>query len=175
MATVFKTIKPARLKEDAFRLYMLNAMRQSGKEIQAEYAKTTATWKTKPVFETLVSLSGAKFTVAVLTNDKIFDYVDRGTRPHEIWAGFYTGKSNKKVLAFKGSHYPKTFPGVLGSVPGGSFGKDVRVPYVHHPGNAPRKFTAAIEKLYQPKFKKNCEEAMRLFAQGSGMYAGRRR
>ena len=30
-------------------------------------------------------------------------FVTKGTKPHDIWAGFYTGKSDKRFLFFEGS------------------------------------------------------------------------
>jgi len=175
MATVFKPIKPARLKEDAFRLYMLNSMRKSGREIKAEYAKTTATWAHPVKFETLVSLAGAMFTVLVDTNDKIFGYVDKGTGQAAGHGGLYpiTPHPPRKALGWNSKFSAKTVPGVVGSLPGYSGGDPVFFKRVMHPGIEPRDFTKNIEKVYQPKFKKNCAEAMRQFAKGSGHYAGR--
>ena len=169
MATVFKSIKPARLKEDAFRLYMLNARRKFGTEVKAEYGKTTATWKHAVVFETLISLSGSAFTVLVDTSDKIYAYVDRGTKPHIIRAKKPGGR-----LRFNSKFTAQTIPGVVGSAAGYSGGAPVFAQQVHHPGTKPRDFTKNIEAVYKGKFKKYCQEALAQFAKGSGHYAGRK-
>ncbi len=166
-ALVIKEIKPSKLRVDAMRLVLLNAVRKTGTGIKADFEKTTATWKNKPKFEQQISLSGGP-QVEIYTTDEIYGYVDQGTKPHEIWAGYYTGKSDKKVLAFASKSTPKTKPGVIGSF-GGSSGKvDTFRPYVQHPGGAPRNFSKEIQKQWTPKFKRRMEKAMKQAAQASG-------
>ncbi len=41
-------------------------------------------------------------------------FVIKGTRPHEIWAGFYTGRTASRALSWPGAAHP--------------------TPYVQHPG-----------------------------------------
>ena len=94
-ALVFKIIKPQRLKVDAMRLALLNPMRKVGTGIKADFEKTVSTWKNKPKFDMQISLSPVPQT-EVSTVDEIYGYVDKGTKPHLIWAGFYTGKSKHK-------------------------------------------------------------------------------
>ena len=54
----FKAIKSQKLKEDVFRLAILNELRKEGTTQKKELNKTTSTWKgAKPTFETLVGLS----------------------------------------------------------------------------------------------------------------------
>ncbi len=114
MAILIKEIKPSRLKVDAMRLELLNAMRKVGTEVKKDYEKTTKTWKHKPKFEVSVSLKQPGPTLIVETDDEIYGYVDKGTKPHLIFAGIYTGKSNKKALAFPSKFGAKTRPGVIG-------------------------------------------------------------
>ena len=166
---VMKSIKPARLKSDAFRLEMLNEMRKAGTEIKKDFAKTTATWEHKPKFEVLVSLTGPGPVVLVGTDDKVYRYVSEGTRKnYPIWAGIYTGKSNKKVLAFRGTFRAKTVPRVLGSGPGFKGGALVLRPYVIHPGIKAREFDVMIQKMWEAKFKRCMEAAMVRAAAKSG-------
>jgi len=167
MAIVFKEIKPPRLKDDALRLELLNAMRAAGTQIKKDFEKTTATWKRKPKFEMLISLTGPGPVVLVDTDDEIYGYVSGGTKPHPIFAGIYTGKSNKKALAFPRISSPKTYPGHIGSMKGGSWGKVVR-PYVNHPGTKARKFDEVIQKRRQKWFKGEMEKAMKKAAKSSG-------
>ena len=166
-ALVFKIIKPQRLKVDAMRLALLNPMRKVGTGIKADYEKTVSTWKNKPKFDMQISLSPVPQT-EVSTVDEIYRYVDQGTRPHLIWAGIYTGKSNKKVLAFSGKSTPKTTPGVIGSSGGSRGTVDTFRPYVEHPGGKARNFSKEIEKIWQPKFKRAMEGAMSKVAKASG-------
>jgi hypothetical protein len=167
-ALLYKGIKPQKLKTADLRLSLLNEMRKVGTEIKKDFEKTTATWQHKPKFETVVSLMQPGPTVLVGTDDEIYGYVSKGTKPHPIFAGIYTGKSNKKALAFPSKFSPKTRPGVIGSTAGSRGGDMVVRPYVQHPGTKPRNFEEAIEKIWKKKFKKRMEAAMREVAQKSG-------
>lgn len=166
-ALVYKLIKPQTLKVDIFRLYFLNALRQAGRDIMKDFEKTTATWKNKPTFEIQISLSGG-LQVEVYTEDEIYRYVDKGTEPHDIWPGFYTGKSDKKVLAFSSTFSPKTIPGVIGSGPGSRGKVDTFRPYVEHPGTKARNFSEEIQKKWQTIFKTRMEQALKQARLASG-------
>jgi len=166
-ALVYKLIKPQTLKVDAFRLVFLNALRQAGRDIMADFEKTVASWDTKVVFEMQISLSGG-LQVEVYTENEIYGYVDKGTRPHDIWPGFYTGKSDKKVLAFSSTFSPKTIPGVIGSGPGSRGKVDTFRPYVKHPGTKARNFSEEIQKKWQTIFKTRMEQALKQARLASG-------
>ena len=167
-ALVYKSIKPKRLKQDALRLTLLNEMRKVGTQMKADFEKTTATWTHKPKFEVVVSLTQPGPTLLVFTDDEIYGYVSKGTKPHLIFAGIYTGKSDKKALAFPSKSSPKTRPGVIGSSAGSRGGTTVVRPYVSHPGTKPRKFEEAIQKIWMKKFKRQMEAAMKKAVQQSG-------
>lgn len=163
MAGAWKVIKPSRLRDDALRLELLNAMRRMGTKIKGDFEKTTATWKHKPKFEVLVSLKGVGPTVVVDTNDEIYRYVSEGTKPHVIRPRTPGGR-----LAFQGTYTAKTSPGVIGSTSGGSSGDMVYAREVHHPGTQARDFHKVISKEWQGKFKREMEEAMRKAARDTG-------
>ena len=165
---VAKAIKPARLKDKDMRLTLLGAMRKEGTQIKREFAKTTATWSHKPEFEVVVSLTGPGPVVLVGTDDKVYRCVNEGTQAHLIFAGIYTGKSDKKALSFHSKFRPKTKPGIIGSTSGMIGGKKVARPYVQHPGTKPRGFDRLIQKSYEPKFKRAMEAAMVRAAEKSG-------
>jgi len=166
-ALVFKEIKPQRLRIDAMRLALLNPMRKVGTGIKSDFEKTTATWDHKVKFERQISLAGGPH-VEIFTTDEIYGYVDKGTKPHDIWAGFYTGKSDKKVLAFASKSTPKTKPNVIGSFSGSRGRVDTFRPHVRHPGGKPRNFSKEITKKWQPRFKRRMEKAMSQAAKASG-------
>ena len=168
MAILIKEIKPSRLKVDAMRLELLNEMRKVATQVKKDYEKTTKTWKHKPKFDVNISLKPPGPVLIVETDDEIYRYVDKGTKPHLIFAGIYTGKSDKKVLAFGSKFGAKTKPGVIGSSAGSSGGKTVLRPYVQHPGTKPRKFEEAITKIWTPKYKRQMEKAMGKAAKASG-------
>ena len=168
-ALVIKVLKPSTLRVDAFRLAFLNEMRKVGTEIKADFNKTTKTWTKSPdfKFDVQISLAGGP-QVEVYTENEIYGYVDEGTEPHDIWPGFYTGKSKKKVLAFASKSTPKTIPGVIGSGPGSRGKVDTFRPYVQHPGTKARNFSKEIQKIWEPKFKTRMEKALSQARKASG-------
>jgi len=164
----FKAIKPKRLREKEMRLTLLNAMRKAGTQVRKEFERTTKTWEHKPKFVEIISLTGPGPTILVGTDDKVYQWVDKGTKPHEIWAGAYTGKSKAKALRFQGTYTAKTVPSVIDARNGGKSGDVVMRPYVQHPGTEARKFDEQIQKEWEPKFKRLMEDAMREAAKESG-------
>ena len=175
MAILVKEIKPAKLKVDAMRLVLLNELRAVGKEIKKDFDNTTKSWDgEKPTFLMEISLRAPGPSVFVGPDDdgskgaQKYEWVDQGTKPHLIFAGIYTGKSKKRVLAFPSGFISKTLPGVLGSRAGGSSGPTIKRPYVRHPGTTPRRFDETIYRVWLPKFKRRMEAAMRKAAAASG-------
>ena len=151
------------------RLALLNAMDKFGMVVKKDFEETTKTWKHKPKFEVQKSLRQAAGPILfVFTQDEIYGYVDKGTRPHDIWAGYYTGKSEHKTLAFPSMSTPKTKPGSLKSGPGSKGEVDTFTPYVRHPGGKARGFTKLIAKQDMPKFKRAMETAMKKARAASG-------
>lgn len=166
---MFKEIKPRRFKEAAFRLELLNAMRKAATQVKKDFQATTKTWKHQPKFEVLVSLKAPPGpTILVATDDKIYRFVNEGTKPHPIFAGIYTGKSGKRALAFPSVSTPKTTPGSLSSGPGRKGGATVLRPYVQHPGTEARNFDEAVKKKREKWFKRQMEKAMSRAAKKSG-------
>lgn len=162
MAGVWKTIKPSRLKDDAMRLELLNAMRRMGTKIKQDFEQTTATWEHKPKFETLVSLSQPGPTVVVDTNDEIYRYVAEGTKPHAI------RPKRARMLAFPGTYRAKTTPGVIGSQAGGGSGETRYASAVAHPGTKAREFHKLIAKKWQKSFRNEIHAVMKEVRAASG-------
>lgn len=160
-ALVIKIIKPSRLRVDAMRLQLLNDMRKVGTQIKNDFEKVTATWKTQVKFEQQISLAGGP-QVEIFTTNKIFGYVDQGTRPHVI------KPKRAKALRFQSGYKAKTTPGVIGSSAGGPFGPVVFSKGVDHPGNKPGNFSKEIQKIWTPKFKRAMEASMSKVAKASG-------
>ena len=169
---VAKAIKPQRFKEEVFAKAITDAANLAARDIQKDFESTIKTWKHKVKFVKEVDIKASPVQILVGTDDEIYRYVDEGTKPHPIFAGIYTGKSNKKALAFpwggKGSYKAKTMPGVIGSQQGGASGPMRAFPFVQHPGTKARNFDEAVRKMWEPKFKKLMEAAMRIAARGSG-------
>lgn len=168
---VFKTIKPNRFKDAEFKRIMRNATKRAATQIQKDFELTTRTWENvKPEWKvsTHVTDQWGGAVLEVYTEEPVYKFVDEGTKPHEIWAGIYTGKSKKKKLAFASVFSPKTKPGVLGSVAGKRGKVDTFRAFVKHPGAKARGFTKLIEKKRQPWFQKEMQKAMAEAAKASG-------
>lgn len=169
MAVVVKRIKPRRLQVAAMRRELEIGMTRSGEKGKGYYEKITDPWEHKVVFEILTDFGEGLLTVLVDTNDMIFTWVDKGTKgPYPIFAGIYTGKSNKRALHFPGTFTAKTIPGVLSSGPGFKGPPMVTRPYVNHPGIKPRNFTPTIEDKWSKDFKDEMEAAMKRARDVSG-------
>lgn len=119
------------------------ALLKAGRAAKRDYESTTRTWDHKPKFDLVVAESGGDLTVTVGTDDKIYGYVDRGTKPHVI------RPKRSRFLRFSSGYRAKTRVGIIGSQPGGPFGDTVTATEVHHPGFPGRKFTATIRKRRQ--------------------------
>lgn len=165
---VMKGIRPSRLKDDALRLALLNAMRREATAIKKDFDATVKTWDHSVKFEQVISLAGGGPQVLVGTDDLIYKFVDEGTKEHPIFAGYYTGKSNKRVLAFPGTFTAKTVPGIIGSRAGSKGGETVKRPFVHHPGTKARRFTEVIKGKWEKRFKSDMEDVMKAAARDSG-------
>jgi len=164
---VVKAIKPAKLKDDAIRLELLNGMRKFGTQVKKEYEKTVTTWNDKPKFGYEIALDSQGPTmIAGVTGGgagaEHWRYVNEGTRPHVILPkGDYP-------LAFQSGYNAKSTPGLISAKAGGSYGDVVYARGVMHPGTEARNFDEVIQKEMTPRFKRAMEDAMKKAAQASG-------
>lgn len=110
-----------------------------------DHQKTAATWRKKPDF-TIRKLN--QYARVIGTKDKVWNWLDAGTRAHLIRA------KNAKRLSFRVPFRAKTRPNFIGSS-GGSTGNTRVFPLVvHHPGTQARNWTAAIQKRENVEFPK---------------------
>jgi hypothetical protein len=115
------------------------AMREAAEAVKADAEKSTATWKHKVTFA--ITAAGTGYTIA--TNDKIYGFVDEGTKPHVIVP------RHGRVLRFATGGQPKTTPGRI-TAGGGSKGSNVVfTPRVNHPGTKARLFTKQLAQRWQ--------------------------
>lgn len=114
---------------------------QTTKRAKSDFERTTRSFEHEVTFSDEEDSDGGR---TVGTDDRIYGYLDDGTKPHEI------RPRRKKALAFRGGGYrAKTSPGVLGSGSGGASGPViVRRKPVQHPGTAPRNFAETIARKY---------------------------
>lgn len=164
MSTVVKVkiLKPQTLKQKEMRLELLNGLRAAAKAVEKDYKATTATWEHKVEFETVIALDKTKAEFLVGTDDPIYNYVDKGTKPHII------RPKKAKVLRFQSGYSSKTKPNVIGSTAGGASGDIVFASVVNHPGTEARNFSKVINAKHKKTFKNRMHEAMRRAREKSG-------
>jgi len=171
----FRAIKPGAFNLKALEAEIRKAQREWMTKVVKEYQGTTKNWKHQVAFTGRMSESGMRTMIEVGTDDEIYGYVDEGTGQaagrggkYKIEAGYYTGKSNKKALAFPSVSTPKTTPGSLKSGMGKKGKVDTVRRKVMHPGIKPRDFSKQIKKKMEPVLEADMRNAMSQGAKKSG-------
>ena len=123
---------------------------QSAKELVADYEKTYQTWEHRPTPTVTVSRQG----VSVRIDDPIWNFVNQGTRPHEIRA------KRGRALAFASGYTAKTRPGSIIAKGGGPHGATAFAQVVQHPGTKARGFTRRLKAKWQAKWPKDMQAAI---------------
>lgn len=170
MVVFYKQIKASRFKDKAVNRALRNGLRRVGAAMRKDFEATTKTWDKRPEFKVSTHLT-AKMpspSVEVWTDNELWRMLDEGTKPHPIFAGIYTGRSNKRALAFPSTFAAKTKVGVLDSFQGSSGGQKLLRPYVDHPGTKARKWSQALEKKWRKAFKREMEAALSEARKASG-------
>ena len=177
MVVKFVAVKPKQLNDDAIRMELLNGLRKAGTAIKKDLLEPTKDWEHKPKFTKKVSLRRHEGGyISVMTQDKIYGWVSRGTDgPYEIAAGIYTGRSQKKTLAFSSVFSPKTVPNSLVSSSGFSGPVDTMRARVEHPGIEARNFVDLVEEKWEEsgEFQKRMQVAIERGAKKSGHYVSK--
>jgi uncharacterized membrane protein len=119
-------------------------------DARSDLQKTTASWKHKVDF----AISPIEGGFQVDTGDKIWKYVDEGTRAHII-----TPKHGK-VLSFGPGSRPKTAVRVIGSTAGAAGGAKVVAHRVNHPGTDAREFTETVQEKWNAELPKRISAAL---------------
>ena len=157
---VLKQIKPDKFKEKAFLREFTKAATKTSKDIEKDYKKTVTKWKRKPKFTRLVQIGPNAIEVLVGTDNKIYGFVDEGTKAHIILP------RKRKVLRWLGKGYDGRNP------PRGK-GRPKKsdytfAAYVFHPGFKGYHHSEKIAKMWNKKFKRRMEAAMRRGVRVSG-------
>jgi len=168
--TAWKAVKPARLRDEEFKRLARNMARRVAYGMRQDLERTTATWEHEVKFHehTSVLTKTGDIAAGADTDDEVWLMLEHGTRPHPIWAGYYTGKSDKKVLAFMSGFEPKTTPRRIDAQEGWRGGEMVYRPYVQHPGTEPRHWIEEINKIWEPRFRNEVIQLFREFRRLSG-------
>jgi hypothetical protein len=177
MVFTLKPIHPKRLDLTEARVKLRDGLERVGYRLQKDYALTVQNWQPENTPDFKVHTSVIKGTDGIMVEVvpegdphavEIYGYVNKGTEPHEIWAGYYTGKSEHKVLAFASASTPKTRPGSLNSGSGSKGAVDTFVPFVQHPGSEARDFDGQIIKKEKAWIKTELQKAMKEAAKATG-------
>lgn len=145
---ILRSITPRTVFDlDAFDREAAKTLNDIIKKAEREFKKTTATWNRKPEFRIDRARKG-NLVAMVYTDNEIYGYVVRGTRPHVI-----TPKAAPS-LRFQTGFTSKTMPRKITSRRGGRSGPIVSTRLVNHPGTEPRDFDIVIAEMLQPELVK---------------------
>lgn len=131
-----------------------------GAEAVRLFKGTIRSWRHKPAFQAITEVRGGNIAVIAGTDDQIYGWVDRGTKPHVIrprWA---------PRLVFDSVFTPKTRPGSLQSGAGGSKPPTVYAMEVHHPGTKPRLFSKKVQEQIRAKARPALSRRMKKWVRG---------
>lgn len=137
-------IKPKNLPQGKEYLRAVESANQkTANATRRDLQATVRTWDHKVEFEVVEDRSGGDYSLTAGTDDKIYGYVNDGTKPHVI------RPKKSRFLSFRGGYNAKTRVGVIGSRAGGPFGDSVVAQEVHHPGFPGRNFIKIIGQRRQ--------------------------
>lgn len=169
----FAVIIPPALRVDRIYEIMREELSKYGKlALVKDGESTTRHWqRKKPVWVTVVKVNSGSMTLTLkIKGDKktldIWGYVDKGTRPHDIFPKRPGGR-----LKFQGGKYHAgSQPGTLFTSRGQATGPIVYRFGVRHPGFPGRKWSELIKKNNEKPFKSWMDAALSKAARESGHY-----
>lgn len=135
---IVPNIEKAQSNVKFFNFKLKAAVNRVADEVRKEFVSTTKTWTKRPQFKRLQKTVGNVYSVLIYTENEIYGYVTKGTKPHIIRA------KNAPALLFSYPTSPKTQPLMLGSVSGSKGTKWAQKIEVHHPGTEARDFDVVI-------------------------------
>lgn len=150
-------------------------LREAGRKALADYHSATRTWTHKPRFRMWGPRwgSGRRSREVVIapepgdSNTRIMEWVEFGTRPHDISA------RNRPRLAFQIHYRRKTRPFGIQSTSGGKSGPWRRPISVRHPGiRHPRRFSYAIAERHAGWFHDRMQRVVADFARQANQRRG---
>lgn len=112
------------------------ALDEMGREAKRDFERITKTWNHRVPIEVLKDVSRLELMVG--TDDRIFGYLEHGTKAHAI------RPKKARALRFMSGFHPKTTIGGLQSGAGGSYGDVVFSQGVWHPGTKARNWMPKI-------------------------------
>jgi hypothetical protein len=151
-----KAIVPKRLlKSKDVEKAVAAAVNSSLEVIERDFKRTTRTWEHKVAFTVIkAGMNGGALEGAVGTDDDVFNFVDKGTKPHLILP------NSAQALHFQTGYASKTSPNVVGSHTGGPSGGFVFADHVNHPGIEARNLSDEIIRRRQGMLESRVEQAI---------------
>lgn len=150
-ALPYKPYNPSK----SIRTHIQKAMNDTLATMQKDFQRTTRTWKTSVIFVIhKTTANGDTLRGSVGTDNKIYGYVNDGTRAHII------RPKRARALRFQTGYRAKTKYRVLSSSSGGAYGAVAYAQIVHHPGTKPREFDITIADMRQSDFEKAVAQAI---------------
>lgn len=138
--------KPPLFDDRQFSRDLQRAVKSRAQAMKRDYERVVATWDDKPVFEQITQTTRPDISVLVGTDDRIFGYLDRGTRV-------------RRAL-MSPDFSPKTRPGELRSYPGQ--GEVVFVSKkLNLPGIKARGWSKMIGKKHKKPFQRDVLAALK--------------
>lgn len=157
MVAALKAIvpEPQRYKEKYLKAFA-ETMGETSKEMLKDYRETVKTWKRKPKFTASAPrFERGNYVIAVGTDDRIYGYVDKGTKRHRI------RPRRARFLRFQSGYTAKTIPLAIRSRSGGASGATVFSRGVMHPGTEARKFSEVIAIRAHARFEKALKKRLK--------------
>jgi hypothetical protein len=146
-------ISPGILDAKVFRKEIEAELKRQAKILKGDFKLITRTWEHKVEFKTDIKF-GMEPSVTVSTNDKIFAYLDQGTRAH--WVG---PKKNGGTLAFHSKYKAKSRPRLIGSVQGGGSGPMAFSKGHYVSGIEPREYFKTMKDIRESGFERAMNKA----------------
>lgn len=140
-------------------------LQRVGQDMARDMERDTRGWKHRPRFGSRSYVRAAQFRVTVFVHDdqagKIYNWVDEGTRPHDI-----PKRSGAKKLKFTVPHAAKTVPLRGGRAARGGAKRTIfwdwrRKGPIKHPGTAPREFSKIRAKEWRKKTSRRIDAAVK--------------
>jgi len=173
ISVYFEPIIPEPFNEGLLSLFMVNEGRKIANEIERDFKRTVATWKTKPKFTKEVHFSKSELLIEVSTDDENYRRVSEGTagKPRVARGVGPFGTSGAKALTII-PYIPKTVPGKIDARSGGDVegGPIIFRRYALNAGKIkPRDFDFFIQELWDKKFAARLQKALDAAAAKSGI------
>ena len=142
----FTSIKPKLFDNRIFHEAFVDAAEKVMQDAAKSFTDATKDWKHKPTFVGTAKITNKNVAIIIQTDDKIFKFVDEGTKAHII----------KPIAPNKVLHWVD------------KSGEDRFATIVHHPGYAGAKISESVQAIWSGLMPEYFDEALRRTAKETG-------